>query len=507
VSRLSIAVLVTCIAALAGCSSASSTGGTSKPTETSAALLPVHHVGTWIVDSEGRVVITHGFNMIWKSAPYYPRSFSADDAKFLASEGFSGARLGFIWAGAEPTPGGVDTTYLDQIARINHVLGQAGIRTLIDFHQDNYSVRYGGDGAPVWASIGNDSLQAFQNLWNDQRVGNAGLVQHFDAAWEAAARALGHSSNLIGLELLNEPYPGSETGCSLFMPCPSFEQNQLPVFYRQLIAFIRKVDPRTLLFYEPIPQLNVSPTALPAPLSDDSDLGFTFHYYDRYCADAPGPVIATEAGAQLRETSCTRNESAALDLGVAYAKRAGAAVDLGEFGDSTNPTDVANMVDSADQRFLNWTYWEYYTTTASLAPGLLINDHKSGSDANARQSLLKALVVPYPEAVNGTPVSYSLDRSNRVMHFAYDTAQVDPKLSCPTARTVISVPHRDYPDGYRVQVTGGKVLSPATWPWVEIVADHGARQVSVTLSRATGSTTQVPTAALDPKGNVSCASR
>lgn len=450
-------------------------------------------------------MITHGFNMIWKSAPYYPASFSIDDARFLASEGFSGARLGFIWAGVEPTPGQVDSTYLDKIARISHLLGQFGIRTLIDFHQDDYSARYGGDGAPAWASIGSGALQAFQNLWNDERVGNAGLAQHFDAAWVAAAQALGSSANLLGLDLFNEPYAGSQSGCSLFLPCPSFEQGQLPVFYDQLIASIRKVDPRTLLFYEPVPQLKGGPTSLPAPLSDDPDLGFTFHYYDRPCSLAHEPTTA--AGVQSQDASCSEDEGAALDAGIAYAKRAGAAVDFGEFGDSTNVTDVANMVDLEDQRFLNWTYWEYYTTNASLAPGLLLDDQRSGSEANARQDLLNALVVPYPEAVNGTPTSYALDRSNWIMHLTYLTAPVEPNLSCPSARTVISVPRRDYPHGYRVHVTGGKVVSAPTWPWVEVVADHGARQVSVTVSQASDSSTQVPTTALDPKRMGSCDSR
>ena len=107
-----------------------------------------------------------------------------------------------------------------------------------------------------------------------------------------------------------------------------------------------------------------------------------------------------------------------------YASRAGVAVDFGEFGDSTNVTDDANMVDLADQRFLNWTYWEYYTTPSSLAPGLLIDDKKPGSDANTRQQILNALVVPCPEAVTGTPESYSLDRSTWTMTFTYSTTPV-----------------------------------------------------------------------------------
>ena len=197
------------------------------------------------------------------------------------------------------------------------------------------------------------------------------------------------------------------------------------------------------------------------------------------------------------------SRAAALDAGIAYASRAGVAVDFGEFGDSTNTVDDANMVDLADQRFLNWTYWEYYTTPSSLAPGLLIDDKKSGSEKNARQDMLDALVVPYPEAVAGTPESYSLDRSTWTMMLTYSRTPVEPGLSCPTAPTEIYVPHRDYPHGYSVEVSGAKVVSPPSWPWVELVGLKRSAQVTVTIRPARDSLTQIPTSAMDPRAPVS----
>lgn len=460
-------------------------------------MQPVHHVGIWVVDPEGRVVITHGLDMVWKAAPYYPPDFGARDARFLASQGFTGARLGFLWVGVEPSPGHVDERYVGRIARIDRILGRAGIRAMVDFHQDQYSATYGGDGAPAWASLGSGALQAFQALWDDQPVDGTGLVQHFDAAWSAGARALARSPNLLGLDLFNEPYAGSSTGCAVFSPCPSFEQGQLPAFYHQLVATIRKVDHRSLLYYEPAPQLTGAPTALPAPLDGDPSLGFSFHYYDRSCGLAPEP--ATPAARAQQDLRCTPAEAAGLDAGIAYARKAGAAVDLGEFGDSRNTTDDANMVDLADQRFLNWSYWEYYTTTASLSPGLLRDDRRPGSLANAHRAVLDALVVPYPELVEGTPASYTLHRSTRTMRFTYRTRSVEPSRSCPGAPTEIFVPHLMYPHGYRVQVTGARVASPPTWPWVELVARPGAARVSVTIRPTRGSHTLVPSTAADPR--------
>ncbi len=285
--------------------------------------------------------------------------------------------------------------------------------------------------------------------------------------------------------------------CSL--PCPLFEEGQLAHFYRGMITTIHKIDPNTLIFYEPIPELTGSSTSLPAPLTNDPNLGFTFHYYDRACGTLPEP--ASPPGAAQQDLRCATAESAALDTGIAYASRAGVAVDFGEFGDSTNATDDANMVDLAGQRFLNWTYWEYYTTPSSLAPGLLIDDKKPGSEANADQQILNALVAPYPEAVTGTPESYSLDRSTWTMTFTYSTTPVQKGLSCPNPPTEIFVPHRDYPHGYSVEVSGAKVVSPPTWPWVELVSHDQHTQVTVTIRPAADSSTQVPTSAIDPRSS------
>src|SRR5687768_5331667 len=76
------------------------------------------HEGRWITDDRGRVVVLHGFNVINKSAPFTAPviGFGADDAAFLASEGFNAVRLGVSYAGVEPVPGQYDEAYLDEVA-------------------------------------------------------------------------------------------------------------------------------------------------------------------------------------------------------------------------------------------------------------------------------------------------------------------------------------------------------------------------------------------------------
>lgn len=62
--------------------------------------------GQWLVDQHGPTVLVHGVNLVWKHAPYAPpdspEGFTEADAEWLADHGFSGARLGTLWAGVSP---------------------------------------------------------------------------------------------------------------------------------------------------------------------------------------------------------------------------------------------------------------------------------------------------------------------------------------------------------------------------------------------------------------------
>ncbi len=187
-----------------------------------------------MVDPQGRVVISHGINVIRKTAPYYPPNFDASDARFLAGEGFNGQRIGFIWAGVEPAPDTIDTAYVSRISQLNDTLAAAGMYALVDFHQDTYGAKYGGDGAPDWAAISapcpsppdqasscqkTAMLQAFQNLWDNAPASDGtGLQEHFRAAWKAAATALSGAPNLTGYDLFNEPYAGIQYTASSSAP-------------------------------------------------------------------------------------------------------------------------------------------------------------------------------------------------------------------------------------------------------------------------------------------------
>ena len=223
--------------------------------------------------------------------------------------------------------------------------------------------------------------------------------------------------------------------------------------------------------------------------------------FSRLLASQP----ATAAAAKAQIERCTPAESASLDAGLSYSAKADVPAQLNEFGDSTNDVDNALMVDLADQRFLSWTYWQYNSTGASLAPGLLVDDSKHGSQANARQGLLDALVVPYPQAVSGTPTSYQYDRAAKSMKFSYSTRRVVGDTAC-VAPTSIFIPHRTYPQGYRAQVTGARVVSKASSAWLELESLPGATTATVTVAPDSAGSVAIPTVARDASdaGRATC---
>ena len=107
-------------------------------------------------DAKGRHLIFHGVNAVYKMDPYIPSSgnFTADtslddrDIKDLKDWGINQVRLGVMWEAVERSAGKYNETYLDEVETLINKLGQAGIYTLVDAHQDVLARTICGEGMP-----------------------------------------------------------------------------------------------------------------------------------------------------------------------------------------------------------------------------------------------------------------------------------------------------------------------------------------------------------------------
>jgi endoglycosylceramidase len=450
--------------------------------------------GSFLTNSDGQVVMLHGLNEVYKIAPGEPSAsgFSDDDAAFLAANGFNAVRVGVIWSDLEPDPGVFNPAYLASIESTVQTLGNHGIYSIIDFHQDAYSTAFGGEGAPAWATESdgatNVSLpfpyniffdpaeqQAWDSFWSNADAPNdIGLEDNYAQMLEYVGNAFNGNSNVAGFELMNEPSPGSSTFLSTLLGGSFFDSQQLTPFYDQGSDAIRAVDPTTPIFFEPN---LLSNAGLPTDLGhvDATNTVLSFHDYCEF---------------DLGSLGCIPGVSAVVGNAEAYAEAQGIPAFMTEFGATSDQTAIAAPMQGADGNLIGWTEWAYssqgdITTSASppSSESLVFNPESPPTGTNVNAANLDTLAEPYPQVISGTPTSFSFE--NGTFDFTYSTEQADGLGSFAAgSHTTISVPTVEFPNGYDVSVTGGTVASAPDAPELVIASDNGASTVTVVVTPA-----------------------
>ncbi len=466
---------------------------------------PLGHAGRFLTDADGRVVVLHGFNMVYKLPPYDPAAtgFDSDDAAFLAGNGFNAIRLGLIYAAVEPAPGRYDEGYLASVAETVRTLHRAGIVTVLDFHQDLYSERFQGEGFPDWAVAGRlpalprlgfpyDYIampalwRAFDHFWaNDPAPGDeVGLQDRYAAAWRHVAAYLASEPGIAGYDLLNEPFPGSAYPlCGRpVVGCRSFDESRLTSFVRRVSAAIREADPCRLICYEPNVAFNVgAPTHVS---SGDAQAVFSFHNY---------PIVENlGARVHLPQPPLARADKFEAEVvfhnAEAQAARTGDALLLSEFGSTDDPEFLRRMAALADEHMVSWVEWAYcgcHDPTGANPPSvqaLVYDPAKPPAGANVDEAKLRALTRAYPRAVAGTPLRWSFSSGTGHFELAYSTRPAGGGTLSPALPTEIVLPRLAYPAGYRVRVDGGRVVSADGSPVCEVIAEPGVAEVSVRIT-------------------------
>lgn len=184
--------------------------------------------GQRIVNEDGAQVILNGVNLVCKDkAKGYVDPCGEELFKWFHEQGFNVVRLGLIWDGVEPEPGVYDNEYLGKIKQQILWAEQNDIYVFLDMHQDLYSLLY-GDGAPEWATLSDGLPHVIGQIWSDAYLESPavnraldhfwdntpasdgiGLQDHYAAMWKHAAAFFADCTNIIGYDMMNEPYPGS----------------------------------------------------------------------------------------------------------------------------------------------------------------------------------------------------------------------------------------------------------------------------------------------------------
>ena len=527
---LALLMALIALGALPGCASAPTA---SLPAQRSAVSYPptvsgsppvggpiISPGGPYLYDKEGRVVIFHGVNAVYKLPPYElypdpgkPWDLSASDASLMGRLGFNVVRLGMTWKGLEPgtapandpsictpgsphDPGQFDESmledYLAKLTKTVDLLGRFHIYTILDMHQDVYNELLDGEGFPNWAVCTSGeaishplkpwslnyrtaaAAAAYQNFWANDVVGD--LQGEYDRVWAAVASHFRNNPWVLGYDPFNEPFSQSlmtvgrqqfdaELECfytgTKYVGAPS---SGAPAFTCPIqdpsvgvIPTILQSDPNHLIFYEPdIFTAGGAPNYLGA--MDFGNLVFNVHVYCRYRNKKTGnPTNLTACAAQQAISLGERLEDRS---GLASpAQPAGPALFVSEFGATSNTDLLSQFTAAMNESSVGWTYWswKYYDDpTGSTDEALVL------SNGHLR-STVEELSQTYPEAIAGVPISFSFDPITGSFHLLYK-----PEHSI-RAPTVIFVPSQiHYPHGYCARVIGGKVISNPTSELLEV---------------------------------------
>jgi len=251
---------------------------------------PWHSHNMDMIDSAGREVVLKGVNVsgmewgagtVWGKGgcnnPQWGKRYGCyapppqDMYDNLANWGFNAVRLPLAWANIEPKRGGeFNEVYLQAVDHIVHELGKRGIAIILSMHQWAWSPVFNvtkpatgqkvhGNGWPVWlyqddwlerdpvsgqrrpqrlAYDHKGQMAAAQEFFQNTRcIGNKTIQERLIEVWVMLARRYRGVSNLVGVDLINEPY--GDKG------------KELEDYYLRAAKAIHAVNPDWLLAFEP----------------------------------------------------------------------------------------------------------------------------------------------------------------------------------------------------------------------------------------------------------------
>ena len=397
--------------------------------------------GMRFVDEKGRTLIFHGVNVsgFAKRAPSYVSWHTEADYDRLKAWGMNLIRHLIFWVALEPYPGSFNDAYLEEVEERVRWAEKRGIYVLLDMHQDLYSEKYSGDGAPFWACFDDGIpftqrfpwnlnyaepavIAAFDNFWT-----NKGLQEHFIKTWAFVAKRFKGNKTVLGYDLYNEPFPGS-------IPVVEFDKTYLKEFYLKLINAIRAVDPDHIIFIEPN-SFTSGGFSSSLRINGIKNIGYAVHYYH--------PLVHEGEPYDLNSypliEAANYREKEAGEMGMPWI--------LDEYG--VNPltvnstpylNDLLGIVDSHDA---GWTYW---------------SDDKGGGfslldDNGQERGQVDLIVRPYPQRLAGWPVNFSYKPSSQVFELEFK----EDGDAAGTTQIFIPV-NRHYASGFTYTVSDGEVV-------------------------------------------------
>ncbi|GMH53532.1 hypothetical protein TL16_g01472 [Triparma laevis f. inornata] len=410
-------------------------------------------------------------------------------------------RTPMMWAGANPD--GADTyddIYIGNIEAIVNKLAEHGIYSFLDMHQDVISSLTGSyDGIPLYLAEqtkvikeypwplklplhgwgeGYLALQTgaiFQDIYDNTH----GALTQWANFWKRIATTFKGNNNVIGYELINEPWPGNVIRHpSLMLPGNAGRKSLMPS-YDFVAEAIREVDEDHLIFYEPVTWGMIFNGEVSGSGFDRVPGGdqwkdksvLSYHYYCWFQRGGDDPLTPVE------RTECDRAFAPQVfkEIEKDKAKLGGAAF-MTEFGgnspnatepDSGGVEEIDFLLDTADEYFSSWAFWD-------VAAFYNADTHES------KKENLAVFARIYTSAIAGVPTKMKTVRKENTFELEYDIDNEGVK----SRLTEIIVPKLAMEKGeYDVKVEGGAEVECGLGDHVVCIEnDEDANSVVVNIS-------------------------
>ncbi|KAF1802879.1 glycoside hydrolase family 5 protein [Mucor lusitanicus] len=413
-----------------------------------------------ITDEHGRVRFFHGTNVVKKSAPWYRPStfkpgdsFGPKDVANLQALGVNAVRLGHHWAGSEPIRGQYNQTFLDIMKQQTKLAEDHGIYVLVDVHQDVLASQLCGHGVPDWFvqrswvpnwkqfpfpqkltpfSVNDKGIPSDSDCnsidWSlsylTTAVGNAfgrlynnydNLGDAFAAYWAKLAQQYVNTQNILGYNLLNEPWVGDTWADPTLLTPGVADHKTMEALWNRATTKIRTIDKNTLIFFEGA-TLDVLSGFNDVPLGDGSRSVHSFHYYN------PPQLGSISDTLKNRIKDNVRLKTAGM---------------LTEFTfwltDDAGAAKLQEAVNAADQYMMSWMGWAY--------------ENLYDGNGVAYPGLAKHYSRAYPAAVAGVPTKFAFNPSDSSFSMTFN---VKKSVNAPSE---IILPVPTYPNGYNVSIS------------------------------------------------------
>lgn len=253
---------------------------------------------------------------------------------------------------------------------------------------------------------------AFGRLYNNYD----GLGDAFAAYWKKLASEYAETINIVGYNLLNEPWVGDIwVDPTLLVPGVA-DHKVLEDLWNRATKQIRNIDNDTLIWFEGA-TLDVLSGFNNVPLGDGSKSVHSFHYY---------------SPPQLGSISTTLNNRREDNERL---RTAGVLTELTFWmGDDKQMQSLADAMAATDAYMISWIGWAY-------------ENLYNGTTGHPYPELAKHYSRAYPAAIAGTPISFGFSAGSTTFKLQFIA---DPNINAPTE---IILPPSTFHNGYRVEVS------------------------------------------------------